>query len=283
VIEHTTVQVPSGDVKLFCRRVGKPGGVPVLILHGGNYYDSLDWLPVAARIADGREVLVFDQRGMGNSTWSPSKNYSNDAVLGDVLAVMDYVGWERAVIFGHSRNSVRGILLGAHFPERTAGIILADSLPGSGPPPGVGDKPGAGPTVYPTVDALIAKLSNDKSAAPGSAARMRLESLAKPVEGGFIVGPRDPDMENTDPIGQPNWSPKYRGADLWAELRSVKAPVMLLRAMKSASCKPPSLERLTREFHHVLVVEIDSGHDLAACAPEGTASAVLRFVRSIEG
>jgi pimeloyl-ACP methyl ester carboxylesterase len=263
--------------------VGKPGGVPVLILHGGNYYDSLDWLPVATRIADGREVLVFDQRGMGNSTWSPSKNYSNDAVLGDILAVMDHVGWERAVILGHSRNSSRAVLFGAHFQERTVGIILADSLPGSGPPPGVGDKPGAGPTVYPTIDALIAKLSNDKSAPPGSAARMRLASLAKPVEGGFIVGPRDPDMENTAPMGQPNWTPRYPGTDLWGELRSVKAPAMLLRGLKSASCKPASLERLNSEFGHVQVVEISSGHDLAACAPEETASAVLRFVRSIEG
>jgi alpha-beta hydrolase superfamily lysophospholipase len=37
-------------------------------MHGSNYYDSEDWLGVAAALASGREVATFDHRGWGRST-----------------------------------------------------------------------------------------------------------------------------------------------------------------------------------------------------------------------
>ena len=40
--EHRTARVNSGDVSLFYRIFGKPGATPILILHGSNYYDSVD-------------------------------------------------------------------------------------------------------------------------------------------------------------------------------------------------------------------------------------------------
>ena len=36
--EHRTGRVNSGDVTLFYRVFGKPGGTPIWIGHGSNYY-----------------------------------------------------------------------------------------------------------------------------------------------------------------------------------------------------------------------------------------------------
>ena len=50
--EHRTGRVNSGDVTLFYRVFGKPGATPILILHGSNFYNSVDWIEVASRARD---------------------------------------------------------------------------------------------------------------------------------------------------------------------------------------------------------------------------------------
>src|ERR1041384_6459379 len=96
--EHRTGRVNSGDVTLFYRVFGKPGATPILILHGSNYYDSVDWIEVAGALASDREVVVPDRRGWGDSTWSPSKDNSLDALLDDMLAVMGAANLEKAIV-----------------------------------------------------------------------------------------------------------------------------------------------------------------------------------------
>src|SRR5581483_10052475 len=129
--DHRTGTIKSGDVTLFYRRFGKPGGAaPILILHGVNYYDSADWIDVAGALAKDREVLAYDKRGFGESTWSPSKDYSNDAVMGDIQALLRECGWGRAIIMGHSAGGGEAILFGSRFAQQTAGVILVDHCPG---------------------------------------------------------------------------------------------------------------------------------------------------------
>ena len=71
----------SGDVTIFYRSFGKPGKTPLILMHGADNFDSFDWIPVAEKLATDREVVCFDMRGFGESTWSPSKNYSYQRLL----------------------------------------------------------------------------------------------------------------------------------------------------------------------------------------------------------
>lgn len=93
--EHRSGTVESGDVTLSYRAFGTPGtATAILIMHGSNYYDSVDWIGVAAALAGGREVrevrdvVAFDHRGFGRSGWSPSKDYSLDALMADIHAAI---------------------------------------------------------------------------------------------------------------------------------------------------------------------------------------------------
>src|SRR5436305_7777511 len=102
-VEQRIARVNSGDVSLFYRAFGAPGGNPILLLHGSNYYDSYDWIGVASALANDREVLTPDRRGWGESTWSRSKDYSRDALLDDMLALIDAARWSQPpIIMGHS-------------------------------------------------------------------------------------------------------------------------------------------------------------------------------------
>src|SRR5262245_12990396 len=86
-------RVNSGDVSIFYRTFGARGQTPILLMHGANYFDSYDWIKVAEALATDREVASFDKRGVGESGWSPSKDYSVDANMGDIHAVIAELRW----------------------------------------------------------------------------------------------------------------------------------------------------------------------------------------------
>jgi esterase len=274
---HRTGTVASGDVTLFYRRFGAPGATPVLILHGANYFDSADWQSIALGLAGQREIVAYDQRGFGESTWSTSKNYSNDANIEDILTMLDCLGWNRAVLMGHSRGALYATLFAAHFPERTAGLVLVDYAPGAGPA-APAQSVNSAPRLFPTLEAVIAALSRDKNAPPGSTARARIASFTKAIDGGLILSKRDPDFMNPVPVGSSGWTSKYPSADMWRELAAVRSPILILHGTNSDRFPAEALERIRREFPHVSLVDIESAHDMASIAPEALIAAVGRFV-----
>jgi esterase len=123
-----TGRVRSGDVEIFYRKFGKPGRTPLLIVHGLSFF-SYDWVPVAAKIARDREVVAIDMRGFGESSWSPERNYKLDRMSADVIAVLDALGWDKAVLMGHSFGGRVALATAGWKPERVAGLICVDFAP----------------------------------------------------------------------------------------------------------------------------------------------------------
>jgi pimeloyl-ACP methyl ester carboxylesterase len=283
---HRTGAATSGDVTIFYRQFGRPGRMPVVILHGANYYDSADWIDVADALARDREVVAFDCRGYGQSTWSPSKDYSHDAQVGDVLNVLDHLGWPQAIVLGASRGGSYGIAFAADFPERTAALIVIDSFPQIGiqhPGTQLSDKPAINktPRVHASVEAALASMSRDRNVPPGSPARARLEQILKPVEGGYVLRYRDPDFLNQVPTVPGKWRTRIPiDVDLWQELAKVKAPTLFVRATESQSGhdSTEAMERIGREFPRIHRAEVEGGHDVAAIAPDQLLDRVRTFL-----
>ena len=72
-------------------------------------------------------MVAFDRRGWGESSWSPSKDYSLDAHMSDALAVVGKMGWQQVIFMGHSASGRVVVGLAANFPDKTAGLIVVDS------------------------------------------------------------------------------------------------------------------------------------------------------------
>src|SRR5258705_6114660 len=152
-------RVNSGDVSIFYRAFGTRGQTPILLMHGANYFDSYDWIGVAEALATDREVASYDKRGFGESGWSPSKDYSVDANMGDILAVIEELKWERPIVVGHSASGRLSIAFAAHFSDKLARLIIVDS--GMAREEGGGGRPTGGnpPLMFETVDAAMAPFS----------------------------------------------------------------------------------------------------------------------------
>jgi pimeloyl-ACP methyl ester carboxylesterase len=107
------------------------GGVPVLFLHGfgGN---SSHWAAQLDHLRPSRRAIAMDLRGHGRSERPADRDFSVEAQADDVLAALDALEIERAVLAGHSLGGAIAIAAAGKAPERVAGLFLV-AAPGKVP------------------------------------------------------------------------------------------------------------------------------------------------------
>jgi esterase len=274
--EHRTGRVNSGDVSLFYRVFGKPGATPILILHGSNYYDSVDWIEVAGALATDREVVTPDRRGWGESTWSPSKDNSLDALIDDMLAVIRVMKWSKLIVMGHSGAGPTIISFAANFPEVVSKLVLVDSQMNREESARTGKSIGNPPYVYESIEAAMAKF---KFSNPPRLAwdRKRAEQAFVKVDNGLMLK-RDPDGSNRQPIGEGASLPRRPVREMWEELGMVKVPMIIARGNRSSRYPPATVERLEKNYPHIPHAVVDSEHDVAGQAPDALIGHVRKFI-----
>jgi pimeloyl-ACP methyl ester carboxylesterase len=274
--EHRTGRVNSGDVSLFYRVFGKPGATPILILHGSNYYDSVDWIEVAGALATDREVVTPDRRGWGESTWSPSKDNSLDALIDDMLAVIRVMKWSKLIVMGHSGAGPTIISFAANFPGVVSKLVLVDSQMNREESARTGKSIGNPPYVYESIEAAMAKF---KFSNPPRLAwdRKRAEQAFVKVDNGLMLK-RDPDGSNRQPIGEGASLPRRPVREMWEELGMVKVPMIIVRGNRSSRYPPATVERLEKNYPHIPHAVVDSEHDVAGQAPDALIGHVRKFI-----
>jgi pimeloyl-ACP methyl ester carboxylesterase len=274
---HRTGTLVSGDVDLFYRAFGVPGDTPILILHGTNYFDSLDWIGVAGALAGDREVVAIDHRGFGQSGWSPSKDYSLDAFMDDILAVIRHFGWDRPIVLGHSMSGRLSIFFAANFADRLSRLVVVDSGLGRGNPGTYNVSVGNPPLVFDSVQAAMdhfARLSNPPRI---SHDRDRAERALSKADGGYMLM-RDPDYRNTQSQTEGAPMPRLKDLDIWRELAKVRCPTMIVRGLRSDRLTPEIRDRITRDFPAIAWGTVDSLHDIADGAPDELVATVQAFI-----
>ena len=122
-------RIHAGLLEVGFLEDGPPTGSPVILLHGFPY-DVHAYDQVAAVLAkQGLRVIVPYLRGYGPTRFlSPDTPRSGQqAVLGtDLLAFMDALGLQRAVLAGYDWGGRAACIVSALWPERVAGLVSCD-------------------------------------------------------------------------------------------------------------------------------------------------------------
>ena len=128
--------MPFFEYKTYYRVVGKNTGnkKPLVLLHGGpgsthNYFEVLD------RIAeeDGRQLVMYDQIGCGNSYVENRPDLWNSKVwIEELIELRKHLGLDEIHLLGQSWGGMQTLEYVCNYkPEGLKSIILSSTLPAS--------------------------------------------------------------------------------------------------------------------------------------------------------
>lgn len=114
-------------VEIFVRRIG--AGPPVVVLHGGPgaHHDYL--LPGFDALADGRELIYYDQRGGGRSAVERDVPVGWTEHVADLEALRVEWGLDRLTIAGYSWGGLLALLYALDHPARVVRLALVSPAP----------------------------------------------------------------------------------------------------------------------------------------------------------
>ncbi|MFF3919647.1 alpha/beta fold hydrolase [Streptomyces sp. NPDC001852] len=119
-------QINAGDLNVGYVEAGPAHGQPVILLHGWPY-DIHSYVAVAPLLAaKGYRVVVPYLRGHGTTRFlssSTPRNAQQSAFAVDIIALMDALRIERAILAGYDWGSRTGDIIAALWPERCKALI----------------------------------------------------------------------------------------------------------------------------------------------------------------
>ena len=121
--EKFEVPVAGGSLAVF--RYGDGQGEPVLLIHGVTSSNRAFQIFADELIARGKAPYAVDLRGRGDSNSLPGP-FGMAQHAKDMVAVIDYFGWNKPNVIGHSMGGFVTAALVGLYPERVGKVVLAD-------------------------------------------------------------------------------------------------------------------------------------------------------------
>ena len=141
-------------------------GPPLLLIHGLGYA-RWGWEPVLPGLAERFSVVLFDNRGIGESD-APPGPYTAAEMADDAVQVLEEAGIERAHVVGTSLGGMVALELALSRPERVDRLVLACTTPG-------------GPRAHPMPHVTVALMAEATTLEPAVALRRFVENALAPA------------------------------------------------------------------------------------------------------
>jgi pimeloyl-ACP methyl ester carboxylesterase len=114
-------RIRARGVDFHVTEAGQPDGLPVLALHGWPQH-HYEWRRLLADPPVGLRIIAPDLPGYGWSGPAPHR-WQKEQVASDVLALLDELRVERALLVGHDWGGWIGHLLALRAPERFSAFL----------------------------------------------------------------------------------------------------------------------------------------------------------------
>jgi len=268
-------------VALAADAYGDPSHPPVVLLHGGGQ-TRFAWGGTAQQLAaDGWHAVSLDLRGHGESGWAPDKNYSVEAFVDDVRAVIEQLGGAPPVLVGASLGGIAALIAeGESHPSIAAALVLVDIAPRIEPSGAVriiqfmAGKPEGFASLDEAADAVAAYLPHRRR--PSDLSGLE-KNLRRTADGRW--------RWHWDPAFlEPGHGPRP-GQDterLRAAARRLRVPTLLVRGRLSDLLSEEGAREFLALVPHARFADVsDAGHMVAGDRNDRFTAAVLGFLRDL--
>ncbi|BBY59261.1 alpha/beta fold hydrolase [Mycolicibacterium sarraceniae] len=237
-------------------RVGNAGGPTVMLAHGFGCDQQL-WHPVAARLREQFDLVLFDHVGSGNAApaaWNPDK-YALTGYADDVVELVEALDLSDVVLVGHCVAAMIGALAVASAPARFAKLVMITPSPRH-------------------IDELLDSLESNyvgwpQAMAPTIMGNADRPELAEDLAATFC---------RTDPAAAKVFARATFLSDNRADLESVPIPTLVVDCRQDAIA-PPEVGAYVRD--HIPSARLSTldatGHCPHVSAPDATAEVVAAF------
>ncbi len=121
-------QFIRGKMRLHFLDWGTVGLKPVVFLHGGGL-NAHTWDAICLGLRATYHCMALDQRGHGDSEWSPELDYRATAHLKDIEGLVNHLGLKQFVLIGQSLGGLNAFNYASQYPDRLAGLVVIDTGP----------------------------------------------------------------------------------------------------------------------------------------------------------
>jgi non-heme chloroperoxidase len=265
-----------GEVNLVGDVGGNPLGQPIILLHGGGQTRH-SWGRAALELAArGYYVAALDLRGHGDSDWAPDANYSMDAQVGDVHAVIRQLP-RPPVLIGASMGGLISLAAAGEAREQSVrALVLVDVTPKVDPDGRariigfMRDRPDGFTSVEEAADAIAAYLPHRPRPKDLSGLNRNLRLRA---DGRWYW--------HWDPRFFATFEPDHEAAveRYTAAARNVGVPTLLVRGSKSELVTPDNVKHFREAIPHAEYADVtDAAHMIAGDRNDAFNAVVLEFL-----
>ncbi|HXG21770.1 MAG TPA: alpha/beta hydrolase [Methylomirabilota bacterium] len=206
--------INRGGVSTYYETYGK--GFPIVFLHPFSTNGYI-WTFQTFSFARTNQCVVIDERGHGRSD-KPQQGYAIKEIAADVVAVLDALKINTAVLVGNSIGGMIAMQLNLDAPDRVAGNVILSS----GTNLGAGMPPEAAQAFQKDLVGAFSGLVDNAIAARTKRERPEVVDMIKSV---FLVEENFPHYvffaSASDPAGVFNWNISDR-------LKDIKKPTLVL-------------------------------------------------------
>jgi len=274
---HTDRTITLRDQRFHYVEWGRAAAPPVVFLHGITGH-ARTWDDEARLLAGRYRVLGLDQRGHGDTDPAPDGDYSDDALLGDLVAFTDALGLRRCTLVALSLGGRVAINFAGTHPPRVERLVIVDIGPEIAPVgrARVGALMAGAPERFESVEDVITHMRANAPLYTEAMLRHRAQHAVRPLPGGGFTWKYDRALREAIRQGRMRVP-----ADLWPQWRAIACPTLLVRGALSDILSDETAKRMVDELPGArLVVVPGAGHTVPGDQPAAFQSLLREFLMS---
>jgi len=251
-------------------------GHPILFLHGGGL-NAHTWDVVALMLHERFRCIALDQRGHGDSEWSPGRDYGVETQVGDIEGFIELLRLENPLLVGQSMGGLNAIAYAIRHSERIRGLVVVD----------------VGPEINPAGAERIREFSSTPE----------LDSPAAFLERAIKFNPlRDPEglrrslFYNLRQLPSGKWTrkddqrrsaedsarPSARREHLAGQIEKISSPTLIIRGARSDILSDEAAQKFAQTLPRARWVRVEgAGHNVQGDNPRGLLEAIHPFLEEI--
>lgn len=278
-------QMIVGAMRLHYLDWGGPGtpgtpnmkDTPILFLHGGGL-TAHTWDCVAVMLRGRFRCVALDQRGHGDSEWSPVVDYRIASHVGDIEGFIDAMGLQRPILIGQSMGGLNSIAYATRHSDRMRAMVIVDVAPEISSSGADRIRDFSSTPELDSPDAFLERAVKFNPVRDPAVLRRSLHYNLRETPAGKWTFKHDQRRRTDDAMR----SFTEDRARLAKEVSKIKCPTLIVRGALSDVLTDESAENFARSLPNGRWVRIEkSGHNVQGDNPRGLLDAMLAFFREV--